>query len=57
MIYASAISSGLDSRILEDMTVGGVVDYIVTYNHLHGYDKIKAKPKVRMATQADFDNF
>lgn len=53
----AAISRGLDSTMLNTMTVGGLVDYVLTYNSMHGLDKNEDGPKERMATQADFDNF
>lgn len=53
----AAISRGLDSAMLKTMTVGGLVDYVLTYNKMHGLDKTEDEPKERMATQADFDNF
>ena len=56
-LYVAAISRGLDSAMLKTMTVGGLVDYVLTYNKMHGLDKTEDEPKERMATQADFDNF
>ena len=54
----AAISRGLDSTMLKTMTVGGLVDYVLTYNKMHGLDKNNEEgPTERMATQADFDNF
>ncbi|MDU2557415.1 MAG: hypothetical protein E7C95_00415 [Anaerococcus prevotii] len=53
----AAISRGLDSNMLKTMTVGGLVDYVLTYNKMHGLEQDDDSPKERMATQADFDNF
>lgn len=53
----AAISRGLDSAMLKTMTVGGLVDYVLTYNKMHGLDEDEEGPTERMATQADFDNF
>ena len=40
------------------MTVGNLVDYVATYNRLHGLDKEEEEQEgTRMATQKDFDNF
>lgn len=39
------------------MTVGNLVDYVMTYNKLHGLDKEEDQEGTRMATQEDFDNF
>lgn len=55
ILYAAAMSCGLDSKMLEDMTAGNLVDYILTYNSLHGLDK--EENTIREATQDDFDNF
>ena len=37
------------------MTAGNLVDYILTYNSLHGLDE--EENTIREATQDDFDNF
>lgn len=42
---------GLTAEDLEDMTIGDVMDYIITYNNLYSEEEI------REATQEDFDNF
>ena len=39
------------------MTIGNLVDYVTTYNKLHGLDKEENKEGTRMATQEDFDMF
>lgn len=56
-IYATAITTGLDSNLMKDMTMGDVVDYILAYNKMRGLDKDPNKDTVRLATQADFDKF
>lgn len=45
--------------MISQMTPGNLVDYILSYNEYQGKanENDKKKPKVRLATQADFDNF
>jgi len=54
MVIASAISRGLTLEDFEKLTLGQVLDHIITYNNAMIKDD---KPKSRKATQADFDNF
>lgn len=58
-MFASAVSCGMDYQMISEMTPGNLVDYIVSWNELHGLDKEKedGEPTIREATQADFDNF
>lgn len=56
-IYVAATTCGLDSGMVKTMTVGNLVDYVTTYNKLHGLDKEENKEGTRMATQEDFDMF
>lgn len=48
--------TGLDYADLEDMSIGMVLDYMQEYVEQENPEK-KKKPKVRRATQADFDLF
>lgn len=51
-----AIERGLSLVDFENMTVGMILDYIITYNNLN----IKAddeEDEIREATQEDFDKF
>lgn len=44
--------------MISSMTPGNLVDYIISYNEYHEKKyKKDDEPKVRMATQSDFDNF
>lgn len=45
--------------MISQMTPGNLVDYILTYNEYQGKvnGNDKKKPKTRLATQVDFDNF
>lgn len=45
--------------MISQMTPGNLVDYILSYNEYQGKvnGNDKTKPKVRLATQTDFDNF
>ena len=61
-MFASAVSCGMDYSMIQDMTAGNLVDYILSWNELHGLSPKDKKaenkePTVRMATQKDFDNF
>lgn len=58
-MFASAVTCGMDYEMISEMTPGNLVDYIVSWNELHdvGDKKKDMVPRVRMATQADFDNF
>ena len=53
----AATSRGLDSGMVNKMTIGNLVDYVVAYNKLHGLDKEEEQEGTRMATQEDFDMF
>jgi len=51
-----AIERGLSLYDFKEMTVGMILDYIITYNNLN----IKAddeEDEIREATQEDFDKF
>lgn len=56
-IYVAATTRGLDSGMVKTMTIGNLVDYVTTYNKLHGLDKEEEQEGTRMATQEDFDMF
>ena len=49
----------MDFEMISQMTPGNLVDYILSYNEFQGKvnGNDKKKGKVRLATQADFDNF
>ena len=53
----AATTCGLDSDMVKTMTIGNLVDYVTTYNKLHGLDKADNREGTRMATQEDFDMF
>lgn len=54
-----AIERGLSLRDFEDMTVGMIMDLIITFNneHLDEDEKEDEEDKVKAATQKDFDSF
>lgn len=56
-MYVAATTCGLDSGMVNKMTIGNLVDYVVAYNKLHGLDKEEEQEGTRMATQEDFDMF
>lgn len=52
-----ATEYGLDGKLLEDMTIGNTVDYIIESFEMHNPENKKNKDTTRIATQKDFDNF
>lgn len=56
-----ALEKGLTLRDFEDLTLGMLLDYIITYNNEHfsddENDTLGKTSGTRMATQADFDRF
>ena len=55
-IMVSAFERGLTLRDFEYMTVGMILDFIVTYNNLKLADE-EDEGGIREATQSDFDNW
>ena len=51
-----AIERGLTLRDFEELTLGMILGYVVTYNNEHLDDNEK-EDTVRTATQADFNRF
>lgn len=51
-----AIERGLTLSDFENLTVGMIIDYIISYNNEHLKDEDMIDD-VRTATQADFDRF
>lgn len=56
MLMVRALERGLTLRDFEDLTVGMIIDYIITYNNLN-VNEDEEEDEVREATQADFDAF
>lgn len=52
----AALERGLTLSDFENLTLGMILDYIITYNNERLMDDEK-DDTVRMATQADFDAF
>jgi len=52
-----ALERGLTLRDFEDMTLGMILDFIITYNNEKLDSESGEEDDVRMATQADFDQF
>jgi hypothetical protein len=58
-----ALERGLTLRDFEDLTLGMILGYVVTYNNEHLDDNescrlpMTKEDTVRQATQADFDRF
>lgn len=48
-----AIERGITLSDFENMTVGMIMDYVITFNNLNSKDE--EKETIRDATQADFD--
>lgn len=58
MIMAAALQRGLSLNDFNDMSIGALVDYVITYNNTYATDEDgKNKGTVRKATQKDIDNF
>lgn len=50
----------MNYQAITEMEVGQVVDYVIEWNRVHDQgddEKEKKKPKVRKATQADWNAF
>lgn len=54
-----AIARGLTLKDFENLTIGQLVDYAVTYNEMYNLENKEEKEQdtVRLATQADMDRF
>lgn len=52
-----AIARGLTLKDFENLTIGQLVDYAVTYNEMYNLENKEEKDTVRLATQADMDRF
>lgn len=59
MMYQSGLACGMSFEMISNMTAGNLVDYIISYTDFHKIDKKEKETgeKVRLASQADFDNF
>lgn len=51
-----AMERGLSLNDFKIMTIGMIIDYIISYNNEH-LDDDKKEDEVRIATQSDFDRF
>lgn len=47
---------GMPLQMFEDMTIGQIIDFCITYNNINASDNEEdGRPKIRRATQEDFD--
>lgn len=53
-LLLSCLRLGMTVKDVDDMEIGMLMDIIITNNNIIDADD---KPKVRQATQADFDRF
>ena len=53
-LLLSCLRRGMTVKDVDDMEIGMLMDIIITNNNIIDADD---KPKVRQATQADFDKF
>lgn len=53
-LLLSCLRLGMTVKDVDDMEIGMLMDIIITSNNIIDADD---KPKVRQATQADFDKF
>jgi hypothetical protein len=56
LLILRAIERGLTLRDFEDLTLGMIIGFIVTYNN-ERLEEDEKEDGVRMATQADFDRW
>ncbi len=56
MLMVRAIERGLNLHDFENMTIGMIIDYIITYNNLNIKGE-NEEDEAREATQEDFDKF
>lgn len=56
IIMVRAIERGLTLQDFEELTTGGILDYIITYNNVNSTSE-KEEETVREAGQTDFDRF
>lgn len=57
----AGIDRGLRIEDIKSMEIGQLVDYVIDYNRIHGYNEREEEPgrkksTVREATAADWDN-
>lgn len=57
----AGIDRGLRIEDIKSMEIGQLVDYVIDYNRIHGYDELEVEPgrkkaTAREATAADWDN-
>ena len=60
MIISAALERGLTLADFQQLTMGQVVDYIITYNNMHEASEDSEKGQeeiVYEANQRDFDSF
>lgn len=59
MMYQSGLACGMSFEMISNMTAGNLVDYILSYIDFHNPEKTEEKKegRVKIASQADFDNF
>lgn len=57
-MLTAAKMRGLSLQELDEITWGQLIDIIIVYNNLHlTEDEKEEKPRTRLATQSDWDNF
>lgn len=57
MILNAAIMRGLTISDFEKMTLGQVIDYVITYNNIHDKEDDDNEEKIINADQSMFDSF
>lgn len=56
LLIVRSLERGILLKDFEDLTMGQIMDIIVTFNNLN-LDKDEKEEEIREATQSDFDNF
>ena len=57
IIMVRALERGLTLKDFEELTTGGILDYIITYNNVNSDPEEEKNNNIREAEQADFDRF
>jgi len=57
ILIIRALERGLSLSDFSEMTIGMIIDFIVSYNNENSKDEDNTDEEVRVANQSDFDRF
>lgn len=58
MLIAGALNRGLTLKDFNELTIGQIVEYCITYNEVNNTDdEEKEETTIKKATQEDWDSF